>query len=537
MYLNTEAPSSSTSYEVLKTDLIQGKLDRRLYENEMNNGNEIGNKDGNINTYNEKYDDYTTANTYSTTASSSSSSNINYASNGIANGKLKYSKNNIINTDNNGSSISLEDINSIAHYDEYTAAGLKDDEFYKKRLSSVRYYIRSKLLPLVESETPILYKVQKNSRSKFWDQYFPFTANFGSHTFYVLILPIPAWFGCQKMLRDLVSILGLGIYFTGYVKDYICLPRPKSPPLKRITMSKSTIYEYGCPSSHTANATSVSLLLLFHLINNWNNVESHLKFFNSHLLFNLVALVSLKIYYISMIFGRIYCGMHGFIDLLFGSIIGLAILLMRMQFGDKIDELIVNKSLLVPLITIIGHYSLIHFHTVPLETCPCFEDSVAFVGVLMGLDLGHWLLSNSGYKTNLTDEYAPFAIPYSYNELGLIKSILRVLIGVSLVVSWKLISKPFLNLIFKPIFNIIDLNRAKTKSKKSKFLVKFISDDDESEFEKTIENSKVNCDVFKYRYNRINIIRLIVYAGIAMITVGCKPIFDIVGLGLEKNIN
>lgn len=532
MYLNTEVPSSSTSYEVLKTDLIQGKLDRRLYENEMINGNEIGNKDGNINTYNEKYDECTTSNTYSTTPSSSSSSNINYTTNTVINEKIKFNNNNSNGIDN-GSSISLEDSNPIAHYDEYTAAGLKDDEYYKKRLSPVRYYIRSKLLPLVESETPILYKIQKNSRSKFWDQYFPFTANFGSHTFYVLILPIPAWFGCQKMLRDLVSILGLGIYFTGYVKDYLCLPRPKSPPLKRITMSKSTIYEYGCPSSHTANATSVSFLLLFHLINNWNNVESHLKFFNSHLLFNLIALISLTIYYISMIFGRIYCGMHGFIDLLFGSIIGFGILFMRMTFGDKIDELIVGKSLLIPLITIIGHYSLIHFHTVPLETCPCFEDSVAFVGVLMGLDLGHWLLSNSNYKTKLIDQYASFAIPYSYNELGLIKSILRVLIGVSSVVTWKLISKPLLNLIFKPIFKIIDSKKIH-KIKKNKYLIKFISNDDEFEFEKTIENAKVNCDVFKYRYNRINIIRLIIYAGIAMITVGCKPIFDKVGLGLEN---
>ncbi|GME98956.1 unnamed protein product [[Candida] boidinii] len=151
----------------------------------------------------------------------------------------------------------------------------------------------------------------------------------------------------------------------------------------------------------------------------------------------------------------------------------------------------------------------------------------------MGLDLGHWLLSNSNYKTKLIDQYAPFAIPYSYNELGLIKSILRVLIGVSLVVTWKLISKPLLNLIFKPIFKIID-SRKIHKIKKNKYLIKFISNDDEFEFEKTIENAKVNCDVFKYRYNRINIIRLIIYAGIAMITVACKPIFDKVGLGLEN---
>ena len=32
------------------------------------------------------------------------------------------------------------------------------------------------------------------------------------------------------MARDLVFVLGMGIYVTGFCKDFLCLPRPRSPP-------------------------------------------------------------------------------------------------------------------------------------------------------------------------------------------------------------------------------------------------------------------------------------------------------------------
>ncbi|GMF02070.1 unnamed protein product [Ambrosiozyma monospora] len=148
---------------------------------------------------------------------------------------------------------SVHELTSTAKYD----AGLRSADFYKRRLSPLRFKIRSMLRPLVEKESPFLANIQEKVRGPYLDLFFMYTANLGSHTFYVLLLPAPAWFGYLSVLRDLVLVLGLGIYFTGWVKDYLCLPRPKSPPLHRLTLSSYTAEEYGCPSSHTANATSV----------------------------------------------------------------------------------------------------------------------------------------------------------------------------------------------------------------------------------------------------------------------------------------
>jgi membrane-associated phospholipid phosphatase len=60
----------------------------------------------------------------------------------------------------------------------------------------------------------------------------------------------------------MVRILASGVFFTGFLKDLLSLPRPLSPPLYRITMSGSAALEYGFPSSHSANAVSVAVYAL-----------------------------------------------------------------------------------------------------------------------------------------------------------------------------------------------------------------------------------------------------------------------------------
>jgi len=68
-------------------------------------------------------------------------------------------------------------------------------------------------------------------------------------------------------------------------------------------MSGLTALEYGFPSTHSTNAVSVALYCL-NLIETSGNNFSPLK----KVLLQAVA----YIYALSVILGRIYCGMHGF---------------------------------------------------------------------------------------------------------------------------------------------------------------------------------------------------------------------------------
>ncbi|CAK9438771.1 uncharacterized protein LODBEIA_P29950 [Lodderomyces beijingensis] len=325
-------------------------------------------------------------------------------------------------------------------------AGNKEDDHYKKRLSPLRYKLRSLLLPLVRMETDILYTLQSNLRNPIFDFYFAWTANLASHTFYVLMLPPPIWFGASSLARDLIYVLGLGIYCTGFLKDYFCLPRPRSPPLHRITMSSYTAQEYGFPSSHAANATAVTLVVL-------HAVKQNKDSFEPVTYYSLIS--GLGLYYVSLIFGRLYCGMHGFLDIIVGSVVGLVLFLLRTYWGKMWDEFLFSKgSLLGGLMIVGGFISLIHFHSEPVDDCPCFDDSVAFIGVLIGLDLSHLICYQTQYllsDTNLSDYYL---VPFDSGK-GVLSIVTRFIVGVFLVVIWKSISKPVIFTILPPVYKFI----------------------------------------------------------------------------------
>lgn len=336
-------------------------------------------------------------------------------------------------------------------------AGNRPNDHYKTRLSPLRYSLRTWCLPTVRKETPILAKIQAQMRWPILDFYFAWTANLASHTFYVLMLPPLFWFGASKMGRDLVIVLGLGIYFTGFCKDYLCLPRPRSPPLHRITLLAYTAEEYGWPSSHSANATAVSLVLLVHLIKARDSFET-LHFFG--------LLSTLFIYYFSLIFGRLYCGMHGFLDVATGAVIGLLVFLFRFLLGEVYDDWLLNSAkrntssfgiFLNVLFIILAHLFLIHIYPEPVDDCPCFDDSVAFMGVLIGLDISHYACILTGYFATKNEYGDPLLIPFNV-EKGLLVMLSRFLLGVLLVVIWKTVLKPLVFTFLPPVYKFLGVN-------------------------------------------------------------------------------
>lgn len=65
----------------------------------------------------------------------------------------------------------------------------------KKALPPWRYAVRQVFLPLVRWETPHLAYFQAWLRSPALDSYFAITANLGTHTFYMIGLPLLFWCG------------------------------------------------------------------------------------------------------------------------------------------------------------------------------------------------------------------------------------------------------------------------------------------------------------------------------------------------------
>ncbi|KAL6709989.1 Long-chain base-1-phosphate phosphatase [Coniothyrium glycines] len=323
-------------------------------------------------------------------------------------------------------------------------AGNRHHDHYARRLPPWRNALRNRLLTIVRSETPWLGLIQDKVRSPALDTYFAYTANLGTHTFFMVFLPVQFWCGYTSVGRASVFMLAAGVYFTGFFKDMLCLPRPLSPPLKRISMSGSAALEYGFPSSHSANAVSVALYAIYTLRQSYDE---------SNPSWNTGLQVFFYFYAVSIILGRLYCGMHGFLDVVIGSIMGALITAFHLVCGDWMDSWVFSGTYHDIIIATLVVCVLVRIHPEPADDCPCFDDSVSFSGVVIGINIGAWVYEKAGYS--LQDAY-PSSIPFDFQELGVLKTTLRILLGVTMIFLWRATMKSVLFTILPPIFRLLE---------------------------------------------------------------------------------
>ncbi|CAJ0760700.1 2603_t:CDS:2 [Entrophospora sp. SA101] len=308
-------------------------------------------------------------------------------------------------------------------------AGILPEAHYDKFLSTRSSKIRQLILPIIRSETKLLTRIQGSLRNSFFDWYFTTSASLGNHTFFLIALPIIFWFGYAPFARGWVDFvgIGLGVVWSGYVKDMLCLPRPLSPPIQRLTVSGTLHLEYGFPSTHTTNAVSITLYFLSFIfsVDEGKAVMEMVEedgFYN--VLIKSIYVTILSTYCLTITIGRIYCGMHSITDVLAGVCIGILSWWTQWGWQNNIEELILNDSLLVPIgIIFIGIFTIYIFPE-PVDDCPCFEDCVAFIGVLVGMIFGSWRHAKSSYSLHGS---GVANIPYDYNIIGFPISIARII--------------------------------------------------------------------------------------------------------------
>lgn len=241
-----------------------------------------------------------------------------------------------------------------------------------------------------------------------------------------------------------MRILAIGVFFTGFLKDLCSLPRPLSPPLHRITMSGSAALEYGFPSTHSANAVSVAVygILMLHREDNALSASTAL------------ALEILAYFYaFSIVLGRLYCGMHGFLDVIVGSLMGAAIALLEFSYAPRLQAWLFSSSYIAPLIIALIIIILVRIHPEPADDCPCFDDSVAFAGVMIGLEAGTWRFAR--YSRFAAIYNGPDAT-FSLSELGWKRAIARLIFGVAVIFAWREVMKPTLLRFLPHLYRVIE---------------------------------------------------------------------------------
>ncbi|PWN43519.1 PAP2-domain-containing protein [Ceraceosorus guamensis] len=214
------------------------------------------------------------------------------------------------------------------------------------------------------------------------DRYFVYTSLLGTHSFFLIFLPMAFWLGSPMLARGLVNVLAFGVYFSSAIKDLFCIPRPFSPPCTRLVIG-TTHLEYGFLSTHSTNAMGVAFYLYLWL----GALRSHAQ---SPVLDSWFWEILLGYYAISVVYGRLYAGMHSLMDCVAGSLLGAGISWVQWHFMDAIERFYILEGWTVPLVSIPATLLMVSIHPQPLDDCPCFEDAIAFIAVVLGVVLARW---------------------------------------------------------------------------------------------------------------------------------------------------
>src|SRR6202000_1931986 len=83
------------------------------------------------------------------------------------------------------------------------------------------------------------------------------------------------------------------------------------------------------------------------------------------------------------------------------------------------------------------------------DDCPCFDDSVAFAGVIIGIEYGNWHFARTEYSSSSP---VPATVPFSIEAMGWLVAIARILVGVISIFAWREVMKPSLLRLLPPIF-------------------------------------------------------------------------------------
>ncbi|GAA5963990.1 hypothetical protein JCM21900_005859 [Sporobolomyces salmonicolor] len=317
------------------------------------------------------------------------------------------------------------------------AVGRRESAYYEKLMPGWRYRIREKLLKSLEGEMAALVQVQTSWRTPFRDEYFVKTSLLGTHTFFMVFIPIWAWFGFPEVARGLLYVLAGGGYITSVLKDAFCVPRPFSPPVIRLSVGSHAL-EYGFPSTHSSNACSMALFF----------GELLLRRNPGQLWVNAIGVALLAAFAWSVTFGRLYTGMHSMMDVVVGSAFGVLTWLVLWLSGDAMESVVRNSRLtgsffIVPILLL-----LVNFHPQPAENCPCFEDAIAFMAVFAGILLGlAWspephATQTLGYTWKSGDEVAAWSAATGA----------KLALGVCYILLWRVIAKEVCHLVLPPLF-------------------------------------------------------------------------------------
>ena len=98
---------------------------------------------------------------------------------------------------------------------------------------------------------------------------------------------------------------------------------------------------------------------------------------------------------------------------------------------------------------------LVNQHPSPVDDCPCFEDAIAFVSVILGIITSFWYSKrvptlNADLFTSVTPG-ATFDSPMAITT-WVFFALLKLITGILIILAWRMLAKPIVQTLLPPLF-------------------------------------------------------------------------------------
>lgn len=268
--------------------------------------------------------------------------------------------------------------------------------------------------------------------------YFKCWTVFADLEFFAISIPPLLWGGWPFEAFRIVSMLFWAQYVNSCGKDYCGCPRPPCPPLRLSGNAKTHSTEYGFPSSHAAHSGIFTYFF-------YTMMAKYV--FPSHKLYCFIFAV---VYFSHIAFSRLYLAMHWKMDLIGGWLVALSVVLIHTTWLDSFEFWVAThpSGLLgyVVLFAVVAFLATVH--PVPHENCPCYVDTVKFLGTMTGYFIGCWCFM-SRFGTLYVREEKPLLIDTMWDKQFFLQLVPGLALSGVAKEGGDFLSKPILRVCFK----------------------------------------------------------------------------------------